>query len=98
MITSLDITSSANPVSLNTKPTFEFKIRSIGGWSGFVSKNMGTGLVSTREHAAFLMMWLEKFLFCGPSCGPAANWQHIAENLVEKKQFPLGKYLLGYLY
>ena len=26
------------------------------------------------------------------------NWQHIAENLVEKKQFPIGKYLLGYLY
>nr|CAD40176.2 OSJNBa0061A09.15 [Oryza sativa Japonica Group] len=31
-------------------------------------------------------------------CGPTANWQHIAENIVEKKQFPLGKYLLGYLY
>ena len=44
------------------------------------------------------MMWLEKFLFCGPSCGPTANWQRVAENLVEKKHFPLGKYLLGYLY
>jgi hypothetical protein len=44
------------------------------------------------------MMWMEKFLFCGPSCGPTANWQRVAENLVEKMHFPLGKYLLGYLY
>lgn len=98
VITGLDITSSANPVSLNTKPNFEFRTRSIGGWLGFVAKNMGTGPVSPKEHTTFLLMWLEKFLFCGPSCGPTTNWQHLAENLVEKKQFPLGKYLLGYLY
>ncbi len=98
IITDLDITSSANPVSLNTKPTFGFKTRSIGGWTSYVAKNMGTGPIYTREHVAFLMMWLEKFLFCGPSCDPIANWQHIAEILVEKKQFPLGKYLLGYMY
>nr|ABF96978.1 hypothetical protein LOC_Os03g33870 [Oryza sativa Japonica Group] len=98
MITGLDITSSANLASLNTKSTHEFKTRSICGWTGYAAKNMVTGSISTREHVAFLMMWLEKFLFCGPSCGPTANWQHIAENLVEKKQFPHGKYLLGYLY
>nr|BAD11630.1 aminotransferase-like protein [Oryza sativa Japonica Group] len=98
MITGLDITSSANPVSLNTKNKFDFKTKSIGGWSGFVSMNMGDGSVSLRDHTAFLLMWLEKFLFCGARCGPTANWQHLAEKLVEKKQFPLGKYLLGYLY
>ncbi len=59
---------------------------------------MGTGPVTSKEHTAFLLMWLEKFLFCGPSCGPTTNWQHIAKNLLEKKQFPLGKYLLCYLY
>nr|BAD30580.1 aminotransferase-like protein [Oryza sativa Japonica Group]BAD31383.1 aminotransferase-like protein [Oryza sativa Japonica Group] len=98
MITGLDVTSSANLSSLDTQLTHEFKTRSIGGWTSYVAKNMGTGPVSPREHAAFLMMWLEKFLFCGPSCGPTANWQRVAENLVEKKHFPLGKYLLGYLY
>jgi hypothetical protein len=98
MITGLDITSSANLSSLNTQLTHEFKTRSIGGWSGYVAKNMGTGPVTPREHTAFLMMWLEKFLFCGPSYGPTANWQRVAENLVEKKHIPLGKYLLGYLY
>nr|BBF89830.1 aminotransferase-like [Oryza sativa f. spontanea] len=43
-------------------------------------------------------MWLEKFLFCGSSCGPTTNWQFLAEALETKKQFPLGKILLGYLY
>ena len=98
MITGLDITSSANLSSLNTQLTHEFKTRSIGGWGGYIAKYMGTGSVTPREETAFIMMWLEKFLFCGPRCCPTANWQRIAENLVEKKHFPLGKYLLGYLY
>nr|AAO66570.1 hypothetical protein [Oryza sativa Japonica Group]ABF96938.1 hypothetical protein LOC_Os03g33480 [Oryza sativa Japonica Group] len=98
MITGLDITSSTNLSSLNTQLTHEFKTRSIGGWGGYIAKYMGTGSVTPREETAFIMMWLEKFLFCGPRCCPTANWQRIAENLVEKKHFPLGKYLLGYLY
>lgn len=98
MITGLDVTSSANPVSLNTENQFAFKTRSIGGWTGFITINMGIGPVTPKEHVAFLMMWLEKFLFCGQSCGSTTNWQHIAEALVNKRQFPLGKYLLGYLY
>lgn len=98
MITGLDVTSSANPVSMNTKNQLAFKTRSIGGWTGYITMNMGTGPVTPKEHTAFLMMWLEKFLLCGPSCGPTTNWQHIAEALINKKQFSLGKYLLGYLY
>jgi hypothetical protein len=43
-------------------------------------------------------MWLEKFLFCGSSCGPTTNWQFLAEALETKRQFPLGKILLDYLY
>jgi hypothetical protein len=81
MITGLDVTSSANPMSLNTKNTFDFKTKSIGGWSGFISMNMGTRSVTPQEHVAFLLMWLEKYLFCGSSCGPTSNWQHIAEAL-----------------
>nr|CAD41939.2 OSJNBa0070M12.16 [Oryza sativa Japonica Group] len=98
MLTSLDVTSSANPMNLNTKSTFEFKTKSIGGWSGYITAYMGKGPVTPREHVAFLLMWLEKFLFCGSSCGPTTNWQFIAEALATKKQFPLGKILLGYLY
>nr|BAD45756.1 aminotransferase-like [Oryza sativa Japonica Group] len=76
MITGLDVTSSANPMSMNTKNQFDFKTKNI----------------------AFLLMWLEKFLFCGSSCGPTTNWQFVAEALESKKEFPLGKILLGYLY
>ena len=94
MITGLDVTSSANPMRLNIKNQYDFKTKSIGGWSGYVATYMGQGSVTPREHVAFLMMWLEKFLFCGPT----TNWQFIAEALEAKKQFPLGKILLGYLY
>nr|ABA91226.1 hypothetical protein LOC_Os11g02910 [Oryza sativa Japonica Group] len=31
-------------------------------------------------------------------CGPTTNWQFLAEALEIKRQFPLGKILLGYLY
>nr|ABA98734.1 hypothetical protein LOC_Os12g33380 [Oryza sativa Japonica Group] len=98
MITGLDVTSSANPMSLNTKNQYDFKTKSIGGWSGYVAAYMGKGPVTPREHVAFLLMWLEKFLFCGSSCSPTTNWQFVAEALESKKQFLLGKILLGYLY
>nr|AAT93876.1 hypothetical protein [Oryza sativa Japonica Group] len=98
MITRLDVTSSANPMSMNTKNQFDFKTKSIGGWSGYVAAYMGQGSVTPREHVAFLLMWLEKFLFCGSSCGPTTNWQFVAEALESKKEFPLGQILLGYLY
>nr|AAP53040.1 expressed protein [Oryza sativa Japonica Group] len=32
------------------------------------------------------------------TCGPTTNWQFLAEALETKRQFPLGKILLGYLY
>lgn len=41
MITGLDVTSSANPMNLNSKNQFHFKTKSIGGWKGFISMNMG---------------------------------------------------------
>nr|BAD33906.1 aminotransferase-like [Oryza sativa Japonica Group] len=59
---------------------------------------MGQGSITPREHVAFLLMWLEKFLFCASSCGPTTKWQFVAEALELKRQFPLGKILLGYLY
>nr|BAD61772.1 aminotransferase-like protein [Oryza sativa Japonica Group]BAD62162.1 aminotransferase-like protein [Oryza sativa Japonica Group] len=98
MITGLDVTSSANPMSMNTRNQFDFKTKSIGGWSGYVATYMGQGFVTPREHVAFLLMWLEKFLFCRSSCGSTTNWQFVAEALESKKEFPLGKILLGYLY
>jgi hypothetical protein len=73
MITGLDVTSSANPMNLNTKNQFDFRTKRIGGWSGYVAAYMGKGSVTPREHTAFLLVCLEKFLFCGSSCGPTTN-------------------------
>nr|BAC99411.1 hypothetical protein [Oryza sativa Japonica Group] len=98
MITGLDVISSANPMSLNNKNQFDFRTKSIGGWSGYVATYMGKGSVTPREHTTFLMMWLEKFLFYGSSYGPTTNWQFLAEALETKRQLPLGKILLDYLY
>nr|AAX94912.1 hypothetical protein LOC_Os11g19650 [Oryza sativa Japonica Group]ABA92940.1 hypothetical protein LOC_Os11g19650 [Oryza sativa Japonica Group] len=50
MITGLDVTSSANPMSLNTKKQYDFRTKSIGGWSGYVAAYMGQGSVTPREH------------------------------------------------
>nr|CAE04994.2 OSJNBb0093G06.2 [Oryza sativa Japonica Group] len=49
MITGLDVTSSANPMSLNTKNQYDFRTKSIGGWSGYVAAYVGQGSVTPRE-------------------------------------------------
>jgi hypothetical protein len=72
-IISLDGSSLANPMNLNTKNQYDFRTKSIGGWSGYVAAYMGQGSVTPLEHVAFLLMWLEKFLFCGSSCGLTTN-------------------------
>lgn len=38
--------------------------------------------VSDEEHAAFLSLWLERFVFCGSTNAPTANLLHIVEALV----------------
>ena len=60
--------------------------------------NMKTGPISEREHTAFLMMWLEKFIFCGKSASPTSTTQSLAEALVRGAAVPLGKHLLGSVY
>ena len=47
---------------------------------------------------AFLNMWLERFIFCGSSCGPTYNHKLIAEHLAVGVEIRLGKYLLGLAY
>lgn len=54
--------------------------------------------VSDEEHAAFLSLWLERFVFCGSTNAPTANLLHIVEALVWRECLPLGRYLLGAAY
>ena len=84
---------STLPIDLSVIET-----KSIGGWKGYIGKNMKTGSVSDREHTAFLNMWLEKFIFCGKTVGPTNSNLKLAETLPTGNPVPLGKYLLGSVY
>ena len=99
-LTGLDITSSVNPCGMKIVPTHRFgTAKGLGGWRKYmVEFNKEEGPVNNREHAAFLNMWLDRFLFCDPTMGPTDNFQYLAEGLVEKRRFPLGRFLLGATY
>ena len=55
-------------------------------------------MVGEREHATFLNMWLDKFIFCGRSVGPTSVYLSAVERLAYGNRFPLGRYLLGFVY
>jgi len=98
MLTNLDIHASDSPFHLLEKASFKIETKSIGGWKGYISKNMKTRSVSAREHTAFLNMGLEKFIFCGKAVGPTNNNLKLAETLPNGNSVPLGKHLLGSVY
>jgi len=65
MLIGLDITSADDSHLYDRKPERKVETRNIGGWSGYIQKYQKTGPVGQREHATFLNMWLDKFVFCG---------------------------------
>ena len=98
MLTGLNIHAPDKSFHLLEKASFKIETKSIGGWKGYIGKNMNNGSVSVREHAAFLNMWLEKFIFSGKAIGPTNNNLKLAETLANGKLVPLGKHLLGSVY
>jgi len=98
MLTSLDIASADDSHLYDRKAKRKVETRNIGGWSGYIQKYQKTGPVSQREHAIFLNMWLDKFIFCGRSVGPTSVYLSAAERLADGGRFPLGRYLLGSAY
>jgi len=98
MLTGLNITAPDRSFDFLDKASFKIETRTIGGWKGYVTKNMRTGSVSLREHTAFLNMWLEKFIFCGKTAGPMNNPLKMAETLASGNPVPFGKHLLGSVY
>ena len=75
------------------------KIAYCTGWAGYILNHVEDGLaISEREYVAFLNMWLERFIFCGSSCGPTYIHKYMVERLVASNEIPLGKYLLGSAY
>jgi len=98
MLTGLDISTADNSHLFDNKPSSKVETHSIGGWSGYIQKYQKTGHVGEREHAIFLNMWLDKFVFCGRSAGPTSVYLSAAERLATGGRFPLGRYLLGSVY
>jgi hypothetical protein len=99
MLTGLEIIGSVNPFKLLNKPTFRVDSVRSGGWSNYINiHNSSKKSVNEREHVTFLNMWLDKYLFCGSTCGPTFNYLPLAEKLALGSEIPLGKLLLGSLY
>ena len=97
MLIGLNITSTATP-NLLSKTSHRIETTKIGGWKKYISPYAKDGVVDHKEHSTFLMMWLEKFIFCGKSVGPSSKYHQLAEYLASGNSFPLGKYLLGSVY
>ena len=58
MLTGLNINASDRSFHLLEKASFKIETKSIGGWKGYISKNMKTGSVSARDIMVVLKMAL----------------------------------------
>ena len=75
------------------------KISGYTRWASYILNHIGDeSTINEREYVAFLNMWLERFIFCGSSCGLTYNHKLMAEHLAAGADIPLGKYLLGAAY
>ena len=95
MLTGLDIASADDGHLYDRKAERKVETHNIGCSSGYIQEYQRTGPVSQREHAIFLNMWLDKFVFYGRSVGPTSVYLSAAERLADGGRFPLGRYLLG---
>jgi len=98
MLTSLDISTTDDGLVYSRKPEYMVNTRNIGGWTGYIQEYQKTGSACQREHATFLNMWLENFIFCSRSVGPTSIYLATAEQLANGVRFPLGRYLLSSTY
>jgi hypothetical protein len=100
MLTGLRITGSMQPYEyLSASSKKLAKISDYTRWASYILNHIGDeSTISEREYVAFLNMWLERFIFCGSSCGLTYNHKLMAEHLAVGKDIPLGKYLLGAAY
>ncbi|XP_025824968.1 uncharacterized protein LOC112900357 isoform X2 [Panicum hallii] len=100
MITGLD-SSSPCPSAFRLSEV-PFKLSSkieCTNWGAYLNQHIKTkGPVTKKEHTAFLNLWLEHFLFCGPSLAPTKNYLPLAYELVKGSTVGLGKLFLGKVY
>jgi hypothetical protein len=56
------------------------------------------GPITKKEHTVFLNLWLEHFIFCGPSLAPTKNYLYLAYELARGNTIGLGKLFIGEVY
>ena len=93
MLTGFRITGSMQPYDfLSARSKKLAKISDCTEWASYILNHIGDrSTVAEREHVAFLNIWLERFIFCGSSCGPTFNHKYLAEHLAAGNEIPLGK-------
>jgi hypothetical protein len=100
MITGL-IISSPCPSAFKL-PEVPFKLSSkteCTKWGAYLNQHIKPkGPVTEKEHKAFLNLWLEHFIFCGPSLTPTKNYLTLAYELAEGSTVGLSKQFLGEAY
>jgi hypothetical protein len=100
MITGLDISSSCPSAYMLSAVPFKLSSKAeCTNWSTYLNQHLKTkGLVTEKEHTTFLNLWLEHFLFCGPSLAPTKNYLPLAYELAKGHTIGLGKLFLGEIY
>jgi hypothetical protein len=100
MITGLDISSSCP--SAFRLPEVPFKLSSkteCTNWGAYLNQHIKTkGPMTKREHTDFLNLWLEHFVFCGPSLALTKNYLPLTYELAKGSTVGLGKLFLGEVY
>ena len=100
MITGLDISSSSPSAFELANVPFKLSSKTdCTNWGSYMKEHAKTkGAVTEKEHTAFLNMWLEHFVFCGPSLAPTKNYLPLAYHLAKGGVIGLGKLFLGEVY
>jgi hypothetical protein len=100
MITGLDIASSCPSAYRLYKVPFKLSSKAeCMNWGAYLNQHQKTkGPVTEKEHTTFLNLWLEHFLFCGPSLAPTKNYLPLAYELAKGHTVGLDKLFLGEIY
>jgi hypothetical protein len=100
MITGLDISSSCPSAYRLSKVPFKLSSKTeCTNWGAYLNQHLKTiGPVTEKEHTAFLNLWLEHFIFFGPSLAPTKNYLPLAYELAKGNTVGLGKLFLGEVY
>jgi hypothetical protein len=100
MSTGLDIASSYPSAYRLSEVPFKLSSKAeCTNWGAYLNQHQKTkGPVTEKEHTTFLHLWLEHFLFCGPSLAPTKNYLPLAYELAEGHTIGLGKLFLVEIY